>query len=289
MLISHVQRITVFCTVVALSIISGAGSRALAQSRFMPTGGASQMLSSMPLLGNFFNADFPGVADSRAAMVFPPMFRGEARGRAIYLFSQKQSFNNTALGISADLHRDLDFNDEGAMLEVMARVQAGRYSVRAHYDEWLVTFRSANGHLNWPVFRMGLDLDLYYNSAFRIGLNCDVNWEEPILSLVAVPGQGALQIEWDRPATLGLHAAYNPFGFGGLAISCETRMRWPVTPNSRVTEFEIAGGVKGPATLVGAWALRGGWRYTAIELRKNNSSELSMKWSGIFGGLVYFY
>lgn len=289
MLNSHLQRIIVLCVIVALFILSSSGSPASAQSGLIPPGGATRMLSSMPFLGRFFNADFPGVADSRVPLVFPPMFRGEIRGRAMYLSAIKQSFNNTRRGISVDLQEDLGFSNAGALIEVMARAQFGRYSVRAHYDEWIETFGSNNGHLNWPVFRMGLDVDLYGDASFRVGLNCDINWDEPIFSVAAIPGRGALQIQWDRPVTAGLHAAYNPFGYGGLAISCETRVRLPITSDSRITEFEIAVGVRGPATLLGATSLRGGWRYTSIELRKFNVSELDIRWSGLFGELVYFY
>jgi hypothetical protein len=212
-------------------------------------------------------------------VVYPPTFHGEVRARALYLFSQKQRFSNAELGFSTDLQKDLGFNDEGALIEVTVRAQAGRYSLRAHYDEWLITFKSANGNLSWPN---------YHCPTFRFGANCDINWDHPVLN-AAPPGRSAIHLEWDRPATAGVHAAYNPFGYGSLALSCETRVRFPITEHSRITEFEIAGGFKGPTTVTGASAIRGGWRYTSIDLRKNNTFQLDMEWSGIFAEYVYTY
>ncbi|MDQ7783689.1 MAG: hypothetical protein RDU20_12470 [Desulfomonilaceae bacterium] len=251
-------------------------------------GPTSRLLSSIPLVGNLLNADFPGAANPGMPLVFPPTFHGEVRARALYLYSQKQRFSNPVLGFSTDLHTDLGFNDEGALIEVTARAQAGRYSFRAHYDEWLTTFKSGNGNLSWPNYRMGLDLDLYHTPTFRFGANCDINWDHPVLN-AAPPGMTAIHVEWDRPATAGVHAAYNPFGHGGLALTCETRVRWPITENSRITEFEASGGLKGPETVTGTSALRGGWRYTTIDLRKDKAFELDIVWSGIFLEYVYTY
>lgn len=281
-------RIITAGTIITLFAVFGMPTPGAAQPWLMLAGPTARLLSSMPIVGNMLNSDFPGIANPRMPFVFPPMFRGEIKARAIYLFPQKQEFSNPELGFATDLESDLGFNDEGGVIELMARAQIGRFSVRAQYDEWLETFKSANGHLNWPVYRMGLDVDLYNNAAFRFGVNCDINWDEPILS-AAVPNQRTFSIEWDRPMTAGLYVSYNPFGYGSIALSLDSRVRWPISANSRITEFEIAGGLKGPTTVTGASALRGGWRYTSIELRKGNNFELDIVWSGIFAEYVYMY
>jgi len=274
--------------IAVLAVILFSTTTARAQSWLTMVGPASRLLSSLPIVGNLLNADFPGAANPGMPVVYPPTFRGEVRARALYLFSQKQRFSNPELGFSTELHKDIGFNDEGALIEVTARANAGRYSLRAHYDEWLITFKSANGNLSWPNYRMGLDLNLNNCPTFRIGANCDINWEHPVLN-AAPPGRTAIHVEWDRPVTAGVHASYNPFGDGGLALSGEARARWPITENSRITEYEIAGGFKGSTTVTGTSALRAGWRYTSIDFRKKNTFQLDMVWSGIFAEYVYTY
>lgn len=275
-----------FLALVAVIVLSATPARA--QSWLSMVGPAAGLLNSLPLVGRLLDSDFPGAGNPAMPVVYPPTFRGELRARGLYLFSQKQRFSNPDLGISTDLQQDLGFNDKGALIELMARANAGRYSVRAYYDEWLVTFKSNNGNVSWPNYRMGLDLDLYNCPTFRLGADCDINWEQPILN-AAPPGMTAINLQWDRPATAGVHAAYNPLGNGSLAFSCEARARWPITENSRITEYEIAGGFKGPTTVTGTSALRAGWRYTTIDLRKNNKIQLDLVWSGIFAEYVYMY
>lgn len=285
--IARIPRIMAGHFVAALCIMVCATTSAGAQSWLTMVGPATRMLSSMPIIGNLLNSDFPGSANPRMPHVYPPTFHGEFRARGLYLYSKKQVFSNPELGFSTDLHKDLGFNGEGALIELMARAQAGRYSFRAHYDEWLETFKSDNGNLSWPNYRMGVDLDLYHSPTFRIGANCDINWVGPVLNAVP-PGRAAAHIDWERPITAGVHASYNPFGDGTLALCGETRARWPVTENSRITEFEISGGVKGPTTVTGASAVRAGWRYTSVNLRYE-LYQFDMEWSGIFAEYVYSY
>ncbi len=284
---ARIPRIITGYFIAALCIIVSTTTSARAQSWLTMVGPATRMLSSMPIIGSLLNADFPGTANPRMRHVYPPTFHGELRARALYLYSKKQMFSNPELGFSIDLHRDLGFDEEGALIELMARAQAGRYSLRAHYDEWLETFKSGSGNLSWPNYRMGVDLDLYHSPTFRIGANCDINWEGPVLNATP-PGRTPAHIKWERPITAGAHASYNPFGYGSLALSCDARARWPISENSRITEFEIAGGLKGATTVTGASAIRGGWRYTSVNLRYN-SYQFDMEWSGIFAEYVYTY
>jgi hypothetical protein len=51
---------------------------------------------------------------------------------------------------------------------------------------------------------------------------------------------------------------------------------------------DLAGGVKTPETVLGSVALRGGWRYTTVELA-NAGYDVNLNWSAIFGELIYYY
>lgn len=210
------------------------------------------------------------------------------KARPIFELVTEQTLRDPKLGTLLHLERDLGFDDRFTLIEVMARAQAASLSVRAHYESPLSTFKSRLGHLDWPPFRTGLDLDLVSRRSWRFGINADVYWERPEFGGI-LPIVGSRFITWNRPVTAGIHAAFNPPGWGGLAPSFDSRARWPLTDSSRVTEFEVAGGLSTPQTVLGSTAIRGGWRYTRIELRNSDPAELDLTWSGIFGELVYFY
>jgi hypothetical protein len=242
----------------------------------------------IPLIGRILDSNIPGLANPLSPLVLPPCFQGEVKARPIFELVTEQTFRAPKLGAVLDLEKDLGFDDQFTIVEVMVRAQIASLSVRADYESPLSTSRSGLGHLDWPPFRMGLDLDLLDCRTCRIGVNGDVYWERPGLSVI-LPIIGSRFITWNRPITAGIHVAFNPPGWGGLAPSFDSRVRWPLTQNSRLTEFEIAGGLRTPQTVLGSTAVRGGWRYTRIELRNSDPSELDFTWSGIFGELVYFY
>lgn len=239
-------------------------------------------------IGKILDYNIPGIANPFSPLVSPPCFRGEVKARPIFEIITEQTLTDPKLETSLDLEKDLGFDNRFTIIEVMVRAQAASLSIRAHYESPLSTSKTALGHLDWPPFRTGLDLDLVSSRSWRFGINADVYWESPEFGGI-VPIGGNRLITWNRPVTAGIHAAFNPPGWGGLAPSFDSRARWPLTDSSRVTEFEVAGGLSTPQTVLGSTAIRGGWRYTRIELRNSDPAELDITWSGIFGELVYFY
>lgn len=251
----------------------------LGQNPLSPTSG----------LGGVINRDAPGLADPSSPVVYLPFFRGELRARPQCVFLTKNQFTAPGLGLSVDLTKDLNFSETVVMIEFMGRVQMGRFSLRINQDAWLHTSRSDLGHISWPSTRLGADVDLVDTNTARLGANVDVSTDKTRFSAV-VPNRGTFASDFERPITAGVHAALNPLGVGGLSFSFDTRARWPLTQHMRITDFEIAGGLKTPLTMLGTSAVRAGWRYTSLELRSENPTyEIDTVWSGVFGELVYFY
>lgn len=245
--------------------------------------------SWFPPIGNIIENNVPGLANPLSPFVFPPYFQGEAKARPAFSWVTEKTFRAPHLGISLDLDKDLGYDNDFIVIELMVRAQAANLSLRAHYDAY-ASFLSTdrNSHLDWPPFRVGADWDFLNRNSLRFGANVDVTWDQPKFG-VQLPLVGTQYIKWNRPITAGIHAAFNPPGRGGLSFSFDTRARWPVIDKTRVTEFEIAGGVRTPETVLGSTAVRAGWRYTIIDLRTNDPFEMDLTWSGVFGELVYFY
>jgi len=196
-------------------------------------------------------------------------------------------FGDRTRGIYFDLHKDLGIVDRVVTVETMARLQLSRLSLRIHYEAYVRGFVGQWGEFDWPQFRLGADVDLFSRNGFRLGANLDGNLNHPVFTY-SHPGHDPERVSLARPVTAGVHLAYNPFGTGGLSPSFETRARWPLRQYSRLTEYEIAAGLKTPQTVLGRGALRGGWRYTEIECRERQK-ELSAKWSGVFAEYVFLY
>jgi hypothetical protein len=272
----------------ALLALVMAGAPGPAPARSLTEVTACHVVGQVPFSGSPVEEDVPGLTNPANPFVFPPFLRGELRARPICIFSTKNEFNVPSRGISVNLDKDLEFEDTVVIVDCMARAQVARFSLRAHYDAWLTTFKSDWGHLNWPPFRLGGEVDLVNTNGLRFGADLDITWEQPVFSAV-LPVLGTTSIRWRRLLTAGAHLAYSPPGLGGIAPSLETRVRWPLTKDSRITEFEIAAGATAPLTVLGTTGFRGGWRYTAIELRTRHDFELDLSWSGVFCELVYFY
>jgi len=275
---------------IALILLLATVSASAAQALSTGTTGtlAGCIVSQVPSSGNPVQEDVPGLTNPLIPFVFSPVLKGELRGRPIFTVATSGEFKMPSAGISIKLAKDLGFEEDVVIVDLMARAQIARLSIRTIYDTWLSTFRSDLGHLSWPPFSAGMDIDLVNTSSVRLGANLDVYSQQPAFSIV-LPVLGTTSIKWQRPATAGIHLAYNPVGMGGLAPSLEARARWPIIKDSRVTEYEIAGGATTPLTILGTTALRAGWRYTTIELRRKAEFELDLTWSGLFGELVYLY
>ena len=117
-----------------------------------------------------------------------------------------------------------------------------------------------------PDLRIGADLDLISTQSTRLGLDMDICPNRPFF----VSATSSLGLEADvdpRLRTAGIHLAYNSPDCGTLGWSFEGRARREISvKNTKITELDLAIGVKSPETVLGTLSLRGGWRYSNILL-----------------------
>ena len=81
----------------------------------------------------------------------------------------------------------------------------------------------------------------------------------------------------------------NPYGYTGLSSSVEARLRWPIGTGARITEAEIAAGIKAPTTIIGTSAVRGGWRYLELSFGDSVGREVDVKTSSVFVEFVFSF
>lgn len=228
----------------------------------------------------------PGIMNPCTPYIAPPILRGEVRFRPIFI-GLEGTVQDTETGVSRDFLKELGYVNQGILFETMVRAQIGRVSLRAHYDSYIRTFRGSDSRLDWPEFRLGGELDLWYTEPIRFGFDMDFYATRPSFKLDD-PVLGRIFIESPRPATVGAHIALNPVSIGRLSVSMEGRARRCIRTGTRINEYEIAAGLKTPETVLGTVALRGGFRYSDIGL-EYDIHRVDAKWSGFFGELVYQY
>ncbi len=254
----------------------------------VPGGPLTGILQPLSPLGKALEQDLPGVANPASPYVWPPSFGAELRVRPILIYWSQGTVSDPSGSFSLDLFQDLGFVERIVMVEGMARVQLSRFSLRGTYTGFVRNYWGARGNLDWPEFRIGADLDLVQRKGLRVGVNFDGSpWANPKFSFTR-PGIGSESIVGGRPVSAGVHIAWNSPGWGGLAPSFEARARWPIREATKVTEYEVAGGLKGPATVLGTSALRGGWRYTHMSF-SGHGREIKATWSGFFAEYVFLF
>ncbi len=231
--------------------------------------------------------DMPGLTDPGAPLVFPPIFRAEARLRPIY-WQIWGNVTEAATGRRLDFQQDLDMIDTGLTLEPMVRFQVGRISLRAHSDIYLRNFSGPDGRLEIPMVRFGADFDLIQTPTLRIGVNTDYKHMSPYFRLTADSPFGARTLNSSRPLTAGCHIDYNPLEYGGVTGSFSARGRLSFRKAIVLNQYEVAAGLRTPETVLGTVALRGGWRYTTVDF-DSGLYEVRSSISGYFGEIVYFY
>jgi hypothetical protein len=235
-------------------------------------------------------ADMPGLVDKRVPFVFPPKFHAEARVRALFIKFSGGVTDETK-DQTFDFVGDLGYVEQGTVVESMVRLQFGRLSIRGVYDAYLRTFRGAGGRFDWPGFHYGFDFDLYKNSSTRFGLDMDFYRERPAFVVNRPPGlipAISITVEAPRPATAGVYFVTNPINLGSVSCSFETRARRSLRTGSKIDEVEVATGLLTPQTVLGVVGLRGGYRYTNLELQ-HDQFVVEARWSGVFGELVCYY
>ncbi|MEW6350649.1 MAG: hypothetical protein AB1646_16430 [Thermodesulfobacteriota bacterium] len=230
--------------------------------------------------------EMPGISNKYSPLVFPPIFRAETRVRSVFT-KLSGTVRNTSTDFSRSLVGDLGYEDQGIVVEFMARAQASRLSLRAHYDMYLRTYRGTVGTYDWPGFRVGAEVDLVSSASTRFGVDMDFYTSRPSFGPV-VTDVGSAIIVGPRPVTAGVYLCYNPADCGTVGWSLEARARRSTRTGTRINELELAVGLKSPEMVLGTVSVRGGIRYTDMSL-VSDPFEANVQWLGIFADLVYLY
>ncbi len=249
---------------------------------------------------------FFGIADPGSPFVFPPGLQGEARVTPIWIGIASGRNSLPALGIDWSLRRQFDMTRSYLFIDTMLRVGVGRFSLRGHYEprEFVGTTRYRNNpqsnvaeaRLDYSGIRVGGDVDFFLMYDLRFGVNVDLDLYKPIFTEAIQTGNGGKKIEGESALTWGIHATYSPVAsLYGVSGEFEVRARWPILGTS-VTDVELAAGLRGPESVLGAAALRFGWRSTTLEFYDNQvynyatvRSEFNAILNGWFCQLVYYY
>jgi hypothetical protein len=252
----------------------------------------SSIIPGIETLRQTLEGDMPGLVDKRVPFVFPPRFQAEARARALFM-TLSGGVTDETTGRTFDFMGDLGYEEQGIVIQSMVRLQFGRLSLRGVYDAYLRTFRGggAGGRFDWPGFYYGFDFDLYNTPTVRFGLDMDFYLERPTFTVGPLPGvvpATSVNIAAPRPSTAGVHLVWNPINCGSLQWSFETRARRSLRTGSRIDEVEVATGLLSPNTVLGVVGLRGGYRYTNLELQ-GGQFVTKAHWSAWFGEFVYYY
>ncbi|HMK34394.1 MAG TPA: hypothetical protein VK463_04950 [Desulfomonilaceae bacterium] len=248
----------------------------------------SSIIPGVETLRRTLEGDMPGLVDRRVPFLFLPTLRAEARVRTLFL-KLSGDLTNSVTDQRLDLIKDLGYEDQGIIIDSLVRLQLSRLSLRGQYDAYLRTFRGggAGGRLDWPNFHYGFDFDLLSAPCMRFGVNMDFYPTRPQFAVATTPF-GPLSIVAPRPVTAGIQLVWNPLNWGTLSWSFEARARRSLRTGSRIDEAEVATGVLSPQTVLGIVGLRGGWRYTNLQLQQD-LFEVNTQWSGFFADLVYYY
>lgn len=285
--------------IVFLLFLGGVSAQAQGFSNFSSstTGFFSQGASA---IGSFFSQDLPGAFDSTVPLLFPPYFGGEVHIRP-YFFSLINgqvalSDGNTYNLKEQDQSKGIGLSGTGSYVENMVRFQFSRLSLRGYYNAQIQAINANHGYVNWWDWRLGADFDVVNSCGARLGVTCDYYPERPALSTSFSNGG---EIVGDLPLTFGIVAAYNPFTSWTVSPSFEFRYEWPFQSNSsQITQWECAGGLKLPKTVLGSSGIRFGYRQTELVFRgyakglqqvSTMTSTVTLLTAGYFGEFVWFY
>jgi hypothetical protein len=252
----------------------------------------SSIIPGVEFLRKTVEGDMPGMVDKRVPFVCTPRFGAEARARALFM-KLSGGVTDETTDQTFDFVGDLGYEEQGIIIQSMVRLQFSRLSLRAVYDAYLRTFRGggAGGRLDWPEFYYGFDFDFYNTPSVRFGLDMDFYPNRPTFAVGQLPGivpARSVTIVAPRPATIGLHLVWNPINCGSLQWSFETRARRSIRSGSKLDEIEAAAGLLTPHTVLGEVGLRGGYRYSSLELG-GEQFVAKPRWSAWFVEAVYYY
>jgi hypothetical protein len=247
----------------------------------------------------------PGIFDFLSPfLTFRPL-AGEIQIRPVHVWVTSGENSIESLRLSWDLKEDFGLVKPATYVDVMARAQVGRISVRANLDvlDFSGTLKfqkdptkySAAARFESTGFRLGAELDLLQWDKSRAGLDVDYYLYSPLFT-EAIQTAGGKHIAGETPVTVGIHGAFKPrISYYGMCASFEARARWPLT-GAQVTQWEVAAGVESAETFVGSIGLRGGYRSLSVKFTDSqiyNLQEVSTSFQittgGVFAELIYTY
>jgi hypothetical protein len=274
---------------------------------------------SQPAVSPCVAQDFPGLANPFSPLFSFPPLQAEAKGSLIWMRLLK--------GKEVAGNQTFDFRgfwgmDSGAMfLDSLVRLQVGPFSARLHQS--MRYFKGDRGFtpnlaafgvaaFDYTGLRIGGDFDVLRWNRSRIGIDMDYDLYHPQLSVtsflqpppgVAPPVSGAIILTGPTALTVGFHVVYNPsYNLYGFSPVAEGRARWSIL-GSEVTDWQVAGGLKSPETVIGTMALQFGYRQTTVGFKDWGfvplavtgtpqgpvRAQIDVTMGGWFGELVYYY
>ncbi|MFH1115709.1 MAG: hypothetical protein V1792_17505 [Pseudomonadota bacterium] len=249
---------------------------------------------------------FFGIADPGSPFIFPPGLQGEARVTPIWTTISGGSNTIPSLGIDWGLRNQFDMTQSYLNIDTMLRFGVGRFSLRGYYEPREFVGRTryrnnpwgnvAEARLDYSGIRVGGSVDFFLIYGARFGADIDLDLYRPIFTEAVQTDNGGKKIQGESAFTWGVHGVYSPdASLYGLSGSVEVTARWPLTGTS-VTDLELAAGLRGPESVLGAAALRFGWRSTSLKFHDKQSynnlvvdTGFDAVISGWFGQLVYYY
>jgi len=241
--------------------------------------------------------DLPGLTDPRSPLIFPPLFRAELTASPIWLTLSSGKIARDGLAHSWELEKVFHLPHSALFLDLMARIQTGRFSLRGYYEprdlngekhfQDDATAPMASTRFSYPGVRIGGDMDLGQWNLSRVGVDVDYDVLAPTFSEASETAEG-FKLTGRQSLTLGIHGVYNPgAGYCGISPIFEFRARWPVS-GAELTDLTLAVGAKAPETVLGSMAWKSGYRHTVIEF-SGQRRTLDLTLDGWFSELAYYY
>lgn len=263
---------------------------------------------SQPAVSPCVAQDFPGLANPFSPVFSFPPLQAEVRGSLIWmrLLKGKEVAGNQVLDFKSFWGMD-----PGALfLDSMVRLQVGPFSARLHQS--MRYFKGTDSFLgplagigvaefDYTGLRIGGDFDVLRWNRSRVGIDMDYDLYHPQLAVTQ-----ATLLTGPSALTIGFHLVYNPsYNLYGFTPVAEGRARWSIL-GSDVTDWEVAGGLRSPETVLGTMAIRSGYRHTTVEFRDwlgtfpsppsvpvsvtvPVRAQVDVTMGGWFGELVYYY
>ena len=277
-------------------------SALVSRSGLFPGGLAVGMaLALMFLVGSsctpVWGQDVPGLANPHSPFIFPPLFRAEVSASPIWVTMSSGKVSGADVPDSWDLKDVFNFDNSGTFIDFMVRLQAGRFSVRGHYEGRDFSGEKhfqddpdaplATARFSYPGVRIGGDMDLAHWQLSRIGVNIDYDVLSPTFTEASETAEG-FKMTGSAPLTLGVHGTYNPTrSYCGISPMLQFRARWPVS-GAELTEVMLAAGLRAPETLLGSVAWKSGYRHTLIDFGADGRT-FDITLDGWFSELAYYY